>query len=238
MVKKKSVNLIIDLGTILEGSGIYSSATRLAQGLREYGFDVSINGREPSAIVHIHTALPQSCYRTLRYRTLRKKYHSRLPKIVIHGHTTIEDFINSFLFSNQIKPILSKYLPYYYKLADHMIAVSQHNKNLLVNYGISAEKISVISNGIRLDSAYHNSKFREAARNKLGLNTSDVLVISLGISLYRKGIDRFVNIAKKMPQIKFIWIGKRLPTGFLAHSSRIKKAYKIAAQQLNNCHFT
>ena len=237
MVRKHSVNFIIDLGKALEGSGIYSSATRLAKGLHDYGYDVYINSRKPTAIVHLHTALPQSFYKALRIKKMRQKYDSRHPKLVMHGHTTVEDFVNSFLFSNQIKPLLKRYLPYYYNLADAMVAVSIHNKNLLVNYGISAEKISIISNGIRLNSAFKSPVLRRQARIKLGLKAADTLVIGLGISLYRKGIDRFIDIAEQLPDVKFIWIGKRLPTGLLAQARYLKKKY-IKAGKLPNCQFT
>ena len=236
MVKSTTVNFIVDLGNALEGSGIYSSATRLATGLKEFGYDVTINTKETAAIVHLHTALPQSCFRVLRYRAMRSRKQITYPIIIIHGHTTVEDFVNSFLFSNQLKPILKWYLPYYYKLADHLIAVSDHNKQLLANYGINPAKISVISNGIKLGSAHYNEKLRNAARKQLDLKNDQKLVIGLGISIYRKGIDKFVDIAEKLPEVRFIWIGRRISTAFLAHASLIKRKYKHA-KELHNCQF-
>ena len=228
MNKKIRVNFIIDLGNALKGSGIYSAATRLAQGLKDLGYDVSINSNQPADIVHFHTALPQSCIKAYMYRSFKSRTKKNIPKIVIHGHTTIEDFVNSFLFSNQIKPFLKYYLPFYYNLADKLIAVSNHNKNLLVNYGIKNEKIEVISNGINTDSAKIDNKLRVLARKELGLLEKDTLVIGLGVSIYRKGIDTFVKIAEKLPNVKFIWIGKRIPTAFLAHASYLKKCFKLA----------
>ncbi|OLS20837.1 MAG: Processive diacylglycerol alpha-glucosyltransferase [Candidatus Heimdallarchaeota archaeon LC_3] len=228
MNKRIKVNFIIDFSNALKGSGIYSSATRLAQGLKELGFDISINSNRSADIVHFHTALPQSCIKAYMYRSFKSKTIKKLPKIVIHGHTTIEDFVNSFIFSNQIKPFLKHYLPFYYNLADKLIAVSDHNKNLLVNYGINQEKIEVISNGIKTDSAKINNKLRILARKELGLSEKDTLVIGLGVSIYRKGIDIFVKIAEKLPNVQFIWIGKRIPTSFLAHSSYLKKCFKLA----------
>lgn len=236
MVRKNTINVIIDLGNALEGSGIYSSATRLAEALGGYGYEVTINGKKPTAIVHLHTALPQSCYRVLRYRAMRERKNLHHPKVVIHGHTTVEDFVNSFLFSNQVRPVLSWYLPYYYKLADQLVAVSEHNKNLLVNYGIEPAKVAVISNGIRLGSAKVSQSVRRQARSLLGLSPDQKLVVGLGISIYRKGIDRFVDVAQQMSDTKFVWIGKRMPTSFLAHAGHIKSKYKLA-ERLPNCQF-
>jgi 1,2-diacylglycerol-3-alpha-glucose alpha-1,2-glucosyltransferase len=237
MNTRTKVNFILDFGRALEGSGIYSSATRLAHGLKEFGFDIAINSKRSAEIIHFHTALPQSCLKAYIYKNYKKKSSHDYPKIIIHGHTTIEDFVNSFLFSNQVKPILQHYLPFYYNLADKLIAVSEHNKNLLVNYGINPSKIEVISNGIRTDSAKINHQIRKLARKKMGLSEKDTLVIGLGVSIYRKGIDTFVEIAKKLPNVTFVWIGKRIPAAFLAHANHIKKQF-IIANKLPNIKFT
>jgi glycosyltransferase involved in cell wall biosynthesis len=121
-------------------------------------------------------------------------------------------------------------------LADHIIAVSEYNKKLLINYGIEPEKISVISNGIKLTSAKKNMKLREDARAILGLKSSETLVIGLGVSIYRKGVDLFVDIAEKMLNVRFIWIGKRFSTAFLSHSSFLKKKFAQAIK-MPNCQF-
>lgn len=234
LVFSKDVNFLVDGGKALEGSGIYSSATRLANGLHDYGYNVSINGSKPSAIVHAHTALPISFLKIKRLRKNRKAKGLYAPILIVHGHTTIEDFVNSFLFSNQIKFFLKFYLPTYYKSFDHIVAVSEHNKHLLMNYNIPAYKISVISNGIKIDTSKVNEKLRNASRLRLGLKPSDKLIICVGICIYRKGVDTFIDIAQRMPQYKFIWIGKRLPTPFLAHASYLKKKFKLA-KSLPNC---
>jgi 1,2-diacylglycerol-3-alpha-glucose alpha-1,2-glucosyltransferase len=235
MVQSKDINFLIDFGNALEGSGIYSSATRLAKGLIEHNFNVKINSHSASAIVHTHTALPISFIKVKRILSNRKKDHL-FPILIAHGHTTIEDFVNSFLFSNQMKFILRYYLPSFYKSFDKIIAVSQHNKQLLMNYGIREEKIAIISNGIKIKTPALSSKLREATRTHLGLKEDEKLIICIGICIYRKGIDRFIDIAQKMPEHKFIWIGKRTPTPFLAHASYLKKKYK-EAKKLKNCQF-
>jgi len=224
----------------LEGSGIYSSATRLAKALSNYGYNVTINSRRSAEILHFHTALPQSFLKAYLIRVQRNRRSAggkKRPVIVIHGHTTIEDFVNSFLFSNQLRPFLKWYLPRYYGLADRLIAVSEHNKRLLVNYGIEGKKINVISNGIRLTSAKKSLLLRKNAREVLGLNNGSRLIIGLGISIFRKGIDLFVDIARQMPEFRFIWIGKRISPAFLAKSSYLKGKF-IEAKRLKNCQFT
>ncbi len=227
----KEINFLLDFGTALEGSGIYSSATRLAKGLDNYGFKVFMNSRRPTAIVHAHTALPISFIKVKRLVANRKKKGFNAPLIICHGHTTMEDFVNSFLFTNQMKFFLKFYLPSYYRSFDHVIAVSEYNKRILMNYNIPENKISVISNGIKISDSNINDKLRTKTREFLGLKENDKLIICIGICIYRKGVDIFIDIAQKMPQYKFIWIGKRVP---MAHWAYLKGKFKLA-KKLPNC---
>lgn len=240
MEQSQNINFLIDLTDSLEGSGIYSSAIRIRNELNKRNFNVTINSRSYSKIIHLHTALPMSFLRISRIKAFRKKKNSKYPKIVIHGHTTVEDFVNSFLFSNQLKKFLYWYLPKFYNFSDHVIAVSNHNKNLLLSYGIPEQKISVISNGIKIEKKILSQKMREETRNYLGLKENEKLIIGLGVCIYRKGIDQFIDIANQMhkiPEYKFIWIGKRLPTAFLAHATYLKKKFKLA-KKIKNCRFS
>jgi len=118
----------------MQGSGIYSSAKRLADTMvREEGLSVDINGKGAYDIYHFHTALPPSY---LKARSIRKRRKGKKPVIFMHGHSTVEDFVNSFTFSDYLPPVLYPYLTRYYSLADQLIAVSDHNCSLLRKYGI------------------------------------------------------------------------------------------------------
>lgn len=228
LVHSKKVNFLLDFESALEGSGIHSSATRLAKDLASYGYIVKMNSHEPAAIVHAHTALPISFLKAKLIKKNRKSYY---PLLIVHGHTTVEDFVNSFMFSNHVKFFLKYYLPLYYKTFDHIIAVSEHNKRLLMNYNIPESKITVISNGIKIGSSHLSPKLRVKARNSLGLAADEKLIICIGICIYRKGVDTFIDIAEKLPQYKFIWIGKRVLT---AHATFLKNKFKLA-NSLPNC---
>ena len=231
LVDFKKINFLLDFGNALEGSGIYSAATRLAKGLDNYGFNVVFNSHGAAAIVHVQTALPISFIKVKSLIAERKRRNLNTPILICHGHTTIEDFMNSFLFSNQAKFFLKFYLPIYYRSFDHIIAVSEHNKQVLMNYKIPEDKISVISNGIKISTSNVNATVRAKTRLFFGLRDYDKLIICTGICIYRQGVDVFIDIAQRMPQYKFIWIGKRVP---MAHWSYLKKKFKLA-QKLPNC---
>ena len=228
------VNFILDMENSLVGSGVYNSAVRLAEQLQSYGIDVDINGKKHNFydIYHFHTALPQSL---LKARLLSKK-RSRRYKILMTGHTTIEDFRNSFLFSNHIDFALIPYLTKYYSYADYLIAVSDYNRKILLRYGNDPNSIRVISNGIDLTKNRKNPELRIQARNKLGLNDKEMLILSVGLCIYRKGPDVFSDVASLTPDHRFMWIGKYLPLGVIAHSPHLK-TYFQQARNLSNMNF-
>lgn len=229
------VNFILDMENSLVGSGVYNSAVRLAEQLRSLGIDIDINGKKHNSydIYHFQTALPQSL---LKAKLLAKKPFRKY-KILMTGHTTIEDFRNSFLFSNRIDFALIPYLTKYYSYADYLIAVSDYNRKILLRYGYDPNSIRVISNGIDLTKNRKNSELRRRARIKLGLTENQMLILSVGLCIYRKGPDVFSNVASLTPDHRFMWIGKYLPLGVIAHSPHLRTHFQ-QARNLSNINFT
>ena len=229
------VNFILDMERSLVGSGVYNSAVRLAKQLQSFGISVDLNGKLNGKydIYHFQTALPQSLLKAKILRNnLRRNY-----KILMTGHTTIEDFRDSFLFSNRIDFALIPYLTKYYSYADYLIAVSDYNRDILVRYGYEPSAIEVISNGIDLTKNRFNSKLRKKARDYLQLTEAELLVLSVGICIYRKAPDVFAEVAQITPNHRFYWIGKYLPLGTIAHSPRLRNHFK-KARSTSNLQFT
>ncbi|NHJ00935.1 MAG: glycosyltransferase [Candidatus Heimdallarchaeota archaeon] len=228
------VNFILDMENALEGSGIYSSATRLANQLKELGIETDINGKNyPYDIYHFQTAFPQSLFKAKLLSNQHRKKH----QIVMTGHTTIEDFRNSFLLSNRIDFALIPYLTKYYSYADHLIAVSEYNKQILLKYGYNPARIRVISNGIDLTKNRKNPLLGQKAKEFLGIEKDQLLIITVGICIYRKAPDIFTNVALNTPEHVFLWIGKYFPLGTIAHSPYLRKKFLIA-RNTHNIRFT
>lgn len=89
-------------------------------------------------------------------------------------------------------------------LCDHVIAVSNHTKNLIIkHYGIDPDKISVVHNAVSRDEAqrvYHWEK-----------DPDKKIVLFLGRITFQKGPDYFVEAAarvlKEFPQVTFVMAG-------------------------------
>lgn len=119
----------------------------------------------------------------------------------------MEDFKNSFIFSNQIAPLFKKWLVYAYRKGDLVLTPTNYSKKILETYGLN-RPIEVVSNGIDLDFWQKKPNDRENFYKKYGLNPEKKSIISVGLPIKRKGIDDFLWLAKRMPQYEFIWFGK------------------------------
>ncbi|MFW9903973.1 MAG: glycosyltransferase family 4 protein [Candidatus Thorarchaeota archaeon] len=223
------VNFILDLEKNLIGSGVYSSAIRIAEKLKEFGINTDVNGNDhPYDIYHFQTSLPQSL---LKAKILKRR--SRTYRLLMTGHTTIEDFRDSFLFSNRINFALIPYLTKFYSYADYLIAVSDYNRDILLRYGYDPSKIRVISNGIDLTKIRKNDVLRVKTREKLRIFDEELIVIAVGLCIFRKAPDIFTEVALSTPKHQFFWVGKYLPLGTIAHSSILRKKFQLARQAPN-----
>ena len=166
--------------------------------------------------------------------------------LAYHAHSTEEDFRNSFIFSNQVSKIFKKWLIKCYTLGDAIITPTEYSKKLLEGYGINKD-IYVVSNGVAITDFEEDEKSGEDFRRKYNYKKDDKIVVGIGLYIERKGIVDFVELAKKMPDYKFIWFGY---SPLIFSRSKVRKAVntklenlifagyvepKIIKQALNGC---
>ena len=150
-------------------------------------------------IVHINFYGPNSF-------ALAKMAKKKGKKIVYHAHSTEEDFKNGFVFCKQISPAFKKWLIHCYSLGDVIITPTPYSKRLLEGYGIP-NKIYAISNGIELDKFQRREDARDSFRKRYHYKKDDKVVIGIGLYIERKGIVDFVELARRMKDVQFIWFG-------------------------------
>ncbi len=166
-------------------------------------------------LIHINTTFPNSYFAARKAKKSGKK-------VIMHAHSTEEDFRDSFMFSNLIAPLWKKWLIFLYTMGDQIITPTPYSKRILEGYGIDVP-ITAISNGIDLDAFKNSDTDRQQFINKFQIDPSDKLVISVGWIFERKGFDTFIEVAAQLPDVKFIWFGdvnKSAPT------AKIKKLLK------------
>lgn len=137
---------------------------------------------------------------------LAKKAKKHNKKIVYHAHSTEEDFKNSFIFSNQLSSIFRKWICKCYKMGDVIITPTPYAKTILEKYNLN-KNIIPISNGIDTTYFKKDEELGELFRKTYNYKKTDKIIMGIGLYLERKGILDFVELAKRMPEYKFIWFG-------------------------------
>lgn len=148
--------------------------------------------KEDYDIVHFNTLFPSNVFGAIIAKMRGKR-------IVMHAHSTMEDFKNSFIGSNLLAPIFKRWLIFCYQLGDVVITPTEYSKALLESYPVKRE-IYVLSNGIDL-SYFNSNNCGERKENKRKK------IISVGHYIERKGLIDFVELAKQMPEYDFYWYG-------------------------------
>ncbi len=184
---------------ILAKSGLGKAIKHQMNALDAVKVQYTTNPKDEFDIAHIN-------FYGLKSYFIAKKLKKQGKKIVYHAHSTEEDFRNSFIFSNQVSKLFKKWLIKCYSLGDVIITPTEYSKKLLKGYGIKNE-IKVISNGIELKKFTRNDELGEKFRKDYKLKKTDKVIIGIGLYIERKGIIDFIELAKKMPEYKFIWFG-------------------------------
>ena len=193
------VLLYLEGKTVLQKSGIGRALHHQMEALDLAGIPYTTDILSDYDVVHINTYGPRSIM-------LLHAAKRRGKKVIMHGHSTKEDFQNSFIGSNTIAPFVGKYLTHMYQKADFIITPSAYSKKLIESYGVTTPIISV-SNGIDLAKYGKDEKKEAVFREHFDLENDQPVVICAGLYFRRKGIEDFVKVAEKMPHVRFIWLG-------------------------------
>ena len=184
---------------MLSKSGLGKAIKHQMKALEENNIEYTKNPKDDYDIVHINYYGPKSYM-------LAKKAKKEGKKVVYHAHSTEEDFRNSFIFSNQVAPFFKEWLIKCYTLGDVILTPTPYSKKLIQNYGIENPIIN-ISNGINVKFFEKNEESGKKFRKEFGYKKSDKIIMGVGLYIERKGILDFVELAKRLPEYKFIWFG-------------------------------
>ncbi|MGE4549283.1 MAG: glycosyltransferase [Intestinibacillus sp.] len=181
-------------------SGVGRAIRHQRRALESAGVPYTTDPKDDCDIVHINTIFPSSYL-------LAKKARRQGKRVVYHAHSTQEDFRNSFLFSNQLAPLFKKWISACYRTGDLILTPTPYSRSLLEGYGLGRPVVSV-SNGIDLDYFSREQADGQRFREKYNIKAGEKAIISVGLFLERKGILEFVDMAKRLPQYRFIWFGE------------------------------
>lgn len=181
-------------------SGIGRALKHQKEALTSAGIEYTLDPDDSYDILHINTV-------GITSTAVINKAKDEGKKVIYHAHSTEEDFRNSFVFSNQLAPLVRQRLINTYSSADYIITPTPYSKSLLESYGIPLE-ISAVSNGIDLTRFEYDEEKIKAFRRYFSLRDDEKVVLSVGLFFERKGILDFIEVARHFPNVKFIWFGE------------------------------
>lgn len=184
---------------LVRKSGVGQAILHQKAMLERVGIEATDKWSEASLAVHFNTVFPDS-------PVAAWLAHRRHKKVIYYGHSTMEDFKNSFKGSNLFAPLFKRWIIRCYELGDLIITPTPYSKRLLESYGIK-KPIYALSNGVDTSFFAPSEERRAVFREKYQLGPSDKAVISVGHYIQRKGLLDFVELARMMPQVRFFWFG-------------------------------
>jgi len=188
-----------------KGHGVLSAHDEQVSLVKKYlskDFKVIENGRQSCDINHFHTINPE-----FLFHALKGKLHCA-PNVG-YVHFLPETLENSICLPRPIQWFYYKYILFFYKRMDALVTVNPYFIEVLEKqYQVPREKVTYIPNVVSAERFYPmNLKQRQKAREHFLLPKDKFLVICVGQLQKRKGIFDFIEIAKSMPDVHFVWAG-------------------------------
>lgn len=200
-MQKIRVNML-SMADSVDGQGVGSAYLELVKLLEEDGkdkFEILLNDKiKNSDIIHAHTIEPRN-YLKLKF--------SKIPTVA-YVHFLPDTLDGSIKLPKFAFRVFKKYVIDFYKSADHLIVVNPIFKKDMVKVGLDENKITYIPNFVSKEKFYKKTdKEIKNIRKKYNLKSKDFVVLGSGQVQTRKGVIDFVEVAKKLPDVKFIWAG-------------------------------
>ncbi|HEY9247351.1 MAG TPA: glycosyltransferase family 4 protein [Candidatus Methanoperedens sp.] len=188
------VNIFVEDMLFFKYIGCATAAKTLFRQLsRMSDIDVSWNSNDHDFdIVHYHTFGPLSL--------INRKY-SRGVKILT-AHSTPRINAGNLAFSSTI----NQYYPYAYRKFNHIINISSPCQRE-VEQIVPDMSTTLIPNGIDRDYFKKDPEKRKLFRDRLGIEDDEKVVLTVAQQTPRKGIYDFIELAKKYPEIRWVWVG-------------------------------
>lgn len=194
------VLLYAEATKLISKSGIGTAYKHQMEALKRVGLEYTSDWEDEYDIAHVNTVGPGA-------KTVVQYCKRKGIPVIWHVHTTAEDIKNSFIFSNFYAKASRRSLKKKYAMADHLIFPTHYTESVIRNYGIDVPG-TVISNGV--DTAMFKKSLEKAKSFREKFGVKGPIVLGVGFPFKRKGIHDFVDVARRMKDITFIWFGARI----------------------------
>lgn len=201
MEKKKIKINMLSMADSVDGQGVGSAYLELMKLLQEDGkedFEIYLNKGTNFDIIHAHTIEPRNYFKLKFSKNPTVAYVHFLPD-TLDGSIKLPKFIFK---------IFKKYVISFYKSADYLVVVNPIFKKDMIKAGLDVNKITYIPNFVSKEKFFPKKKNEIAKiRKKYQLKEDGFVVLGAGQVQNRKGVLDFIEVAKTLPDITFIWAG-------------------------------
>lgn len=209
----RTINMMSKAHTV-KGQGVlsaYEEQVSLVQNHLDDVYDVRINKLKFADIRHYHTINPEF-FLTLPFAKIKSS-------TVGYVHFLPETLDTSLNLPKFIRKIVYKYVIEFYKSMDYLVTVNPYFIDKLVDYGVEKEKVTYIPNYVSSKRFYKLDKYaNNKTKKKYDIEKDKFVVLCVGQLQIRKGIMDFIEVAKSMPDIQFVWAGgfsfKKISDGY------------------------
>ncbi len=161
-------------------------------------FDVVVNDKKDADIMHYHTVN----FNFFLRMKLTKKTN------VCYVHFLPETLDGSIKLPKFIFKLFKKYVLSFYRSANFLIVVNPIFIEPLVKYGIDREKIFYIPNYVSKKDFFPKNNIEiNQIKKDIKIFQNSFVVLGVGQVQTRKGIIDFIEVAKKMSNVTFVWCG-------------------------------
>ncbi len=197
-MKKIVINMLSSADKV-DGQGVGSAYLEQVSLVKESNLlDVHVNDKVDADIIHVHTIDPKNYIKMKSSDGITVSYVHFLP------HT----LDGSIRLPKGVFQIFKKYVITFYKEADYLVVVNPIFIEDLKMYGIDENKIVYIPNYVSKEDFHPLSEVEvEIKKKELGIDRNSFVVIGVGQVQTRKGVLDFIDVAKKLPDITFVWCG-------------------------------
>jgi glycosyltransferase involved in cell wall biosynthesis len=184
-------------------TGNIVSARRLKDALLREGVDVTDDPAEKDYdLLDVHVPIPFT-----NISEVRRAKKKGIP-VVMHAHTTAEDAEGVWTGSGLLSSVVGRYLTFFYNMGDLVLVPSTWTESTLRARHVKAP-IKVLSNGIDLGRFKFEQERRSQFRAHYGIDYEARVVYMVGVVCPKKGVEVLPPVAKELPNLQFVWVGRR-----------------------------
>jgi 1,2-diacylglycerol-3-alpha-glucose alpha-1,2-galactosyltransferase len=195
-MKSKKIKIrVFSKATTVPGQGVGAAYIEQLNLIQQSKRLVVLQPNEPRPdLVHIHT---------INFRYWLAMLFIKIPRVV-YVHFLPSTLSSSIKLPRLFFGILKWYVKVFYKTASHLVVVNPIFIDPLMKMGIKQERIVFIPNYVdesKFATKVSNTSIRKQWQFKR------FTVLGVGQVQHRKGVLDFIEVAKKLPAVDFVWAG-------------------------------